>query len=211
MKTLKAILVVLFAAAVTTNLSAQKADTYKGQWSITPTVGLGGSNWMVDGDKDLTDEGFAWTVGANVEYSFNKTWSVNSGIRLVSLNSDFKDNITIDGDPVNGECIHQMYLELPILAGTRFRLGKNSHLQLKYGPYFAYGIGGKTTIDNVKYNTFSDLRRFDAGFDLHINFEFDQFVVGLEGRAGISKLDKDFDANNVAGFFNFGYRIPFSK
>lgn len=105
MRTLKAILVVLFVVAVTTNMSAQKADTYKGQWSVTPTVGFGTSNWVVDGDKDLTDE----------------------------------------------------------------------------------------------------------GFDLHINLEFNQFVVGLEGRAGMSNLDKDFDVNNVAGFFNIGYRIPFSK
>lgn len=116
-----------------------------------------------------------------------------------------------DGKDLGKAKVNMLYLELPIMLSARLHLTKTSNLVFSGGPYMAYGVGGKTSIDvwlpipgttgfhNVhkeyKLNTFGGMtdgnmgcKRFDAGVGLGIAYEYRRIVVDLEGQLGLVKV-----------------------
>ena len=95
------------------------------------------------------------------------------------------------------------------------------------GPYGAWGIGGKTkalgyswsssstpdwnTGNVVEINTFGkdglDLRRFDYGVAIGLSVEYRHYVIGVEGRLGLCKLQKELQGKNITGFVTAGYKF----
>lgn len=97
------------------------------------------------------------------------------------------------------------YLELPIHAGYKFNLGKNTKLLLEAGPYLAYGLGGK---DAVGRKMFSDyyFKRSDVGADAVIGLEFNKHIqLKLSYQHGLRQLqhDKYGDLN----YYNRGFNL----
>lgn len=97
------------------------------------------------------------------------------------------------------------YLELPIHAGYKFNLGKNTKLLLEAGPYLAYGLGGK---DAVGRKMFSDyyFKRFDVGADAVIGLEFNKHIqLKLSYQHGLRQLQhgKYGDLN----YYNRGFNL----
>ncbi|GKG76386.1 PorT family protein [Parabacteroides sp. AM58-2XD] len=148
---------------------------------------------------------FAYKVGVGMEYGFNKTWALQPSLNFVSKGS--KE----DGKDLGKAKVNMLYLELPIMLSARLHLTKTSNLVFSGGPYMAYGVGGKTSIDvwlpipgttgfhNVhkeyKLNTFGSMtdgnmgcKRFDAGVGLGIAYEYRRIVVDLEGQLGLVKV-----------------------
>lgn len=113
--------------------------------------------------------------------------------------------------------INMLYIELPVMMAARFHLTKSSNLVLSFGPYVAYGVGGKTLMDidekmipsttgytkfggKYKLDTFGSMskgkmggERFDAGLVLGISYETRRIVLGLEGQLGLVKVHDEID------------------
>lgn len=152
---------------------------------------------------------FAYRVGVGMEYGFNKTWALQPSLNFVSKGS--KE----DGKDLGKATVNMLYLELPVMLSARLHLTKTSNLVISGGPYVAYGVGGKTSVDvwlsipgstgfqkvhqKYKLNTFGSItdgnmgcKRFDAGVGLGIAYEYRRIVVGLEGQLGLVKIHDGF-------------------
>ena len=70
--------------------------------------------------------------------------------------------------------IRAFYFEIPLHIGCKHLLNKNLSLFESVGPYAAYGLFGKTEINDNKFNTFSSdkgLKRFNFGWGINIELE----------------------------------------
>ena len=63
----------------------------------------------------------------------------------------------------------------------------------------------------VEINTFGkdglDLRRFDYGVAIGLSVEYRHYVIGVEGRLGLCKLQKELQGKNITGFVTAGYKF----
>lgn len=89
--------------------------------------------------------------------------------------------------------LNAYYLELPIHIGYKYNLNEDFSLFGEFGPYFAFGLGGKhkvteldfdyegnETYNEYSYNTFDSMKRFDAGLGFRIGAEFKQkYTISL--------------------------------
>jgi len=89
-------------------------------------------------------------------------------------------NLDEDGD---GETYKPMYLEIPILASYRYDFSDAAQLQINFGPYFAYGIGGKV---ETLYDGEDDEEDFFGNYEDDDNAGYKHFDMGLQIGAGIT-------------------------
>lgn len=89
------------------------------------------------------------------------------------------------------------YLEVPVHFGYKYVFNENVAVFGEFGPYFSFGLFGKSKVksmgDDAKVDTFSDdggVKRFDFGFGF-------RFGVELNNRIPIS-VGYDFGLINVA-------------
>ena len=119
------------------------------------------------------------------------------------------------------ETLNPIYVQIPILGAYRFNLDDDWNLTFKVGPYFAYGVAGdaKYKGKDASGNTYSeteslfgdfDAKRFDAGVDVGIDFEYHRFVFGAEFERGFMSFspdDADFNIYNQAFYVTLGYKF----
>lgn len=154
---------------------------------------------------------FAYKVGVGMEYAFNETWVLQPSLNFVSKGAKEKE------ENLGKATMNMLYIELPVMMAARFHLTKSSNLALSFGPYVAYGVGGKTLMDidekmipsstgytkfggKYKLDTFGSMskgkmgcERFDAGLVLGISYETRRIVLGLEGQLGLVKVHDEID------------------
>ena len=74
-----------------------------------------------------------------------------------------------------------------------------------------YSDGIITVRNVVEINTFGkdglDLRRFDYGVAIGLSVEYRHYVIGVEGRLGLCKLQKELQGKNITGFVTAGYKF----
>lgn len=159
-----------------------------------------------------------YTFGVGVDYAINDMWAVQSGLNITAKGWKEED---MDEDE-NGKDVkyttkyNPVYLELPILAAVKFNIADNMKLVVNAGPYLAFGLGGKASIDAPgdpsmklfkKYAADSDeadyiggwednddantkramMKRFDLGLQYGIGLEFGHYLVNLSGQYGFIK------------------------
>ncbi len=118
------------------------------------------------------------------------------------------------------------YLEVPINFLYKPQLG-NGHLLLGFGPYLAYGIGGKAsyTIDNTSseddidftdgYNSNNDFdRKYYKPFDYGVNFLFGYQLssgvfVQMNTQLGLARINSENRGNtgDESNFKNTGFGL----
>lgn len=86
------------------------------------------------------------------------------------------------GSKSDGVTVNPMYLEIPVLASYRYNFSDAAQLQINFGPYLAYGIGGKFKYEDGDY----DIDFFGDGEDENDNAGFKRFDCGLQVGAGIT-------------------------
>lgn len=100
-----------------------------------------------------------------------------------------------------------LYLQIPILLSYRCDFSDAVQLQVNFGPYFAYGVGGKLKLerwdedgsDTYSYNFFGD-DLFVSDYDKKAPFKFNRFDCGLQIGAGFT-----FAKHYYVGFsYEFG-------
>ena len=148
-----------------------------------------------------------FNIGATVDFAFTDAFSLRPGVYFSM--KGFKDD--------NDDNIRFNYLETPILAIFSWSLNSNMSLELQTGPYFAYGIGGKTKDEGLaydpvtqksEYRTFEDkvfdhFDRFDWGLNAGVGLNIHQFYVGTAYELGITKIINGSRHNCY--MINFGY------
>lgn len=207
----------LFAlAALVIGASGAMAQTTT---EFSAKAGIGISNYMGDSKADPQ---FAYRVGLGVDITGTGIWGFQTGLNFEGLGArSSEDYMGLSAS------VHQLYLEVPLMATAGIRATDNLKVIFNAGPYLAVGVGGKSSVSTEDYdgkitlssNTFGedglDLRRFDFGIGLGSTLEIkEHFLVGLDFRIGCLKLDKNYDpdfedstARNFAGFLTFGYKF----
>lgn len=209
---MKKLILFVFAFAATMTASAQ----------ITWNVKVGGGWAMCTGDINGDMKGkFVGKIGVGIEKPLSANFSLMPSLEIAlkgtkcsnegSYYDDYYENYynySID------ENLSPLYIQIPVLGAYRFNLSDDWNLTLKAGPYFAYGISGK--YDNSYYNDdfdiFSDgdAKRFDAGVDVGVDFEYHRFVFGLEyerGFVSFAASDSDASIYNQAVYVTVGYKF----
>jgi len=111
--------------------------------------------------------------------------------------------------------INLYYLELPIHLLYKPLLG-TGRLILGFGPYFAYGLGGKTNYGGTSYDvTFENsndplkigrtFKPFDAGADLAAGYEFsNRLSFQLNAQLGLINISPDYENSTTIKNTGFG-------
>lgn len=187
---MKKLFVLAFAMAMTLTASAQ----------ITWNAKLGGGMSMCVGDDVVDFKGkFVGKAGVGLEKPITANFSLMPSLEFAMKGTAFK-GISDDTYSLN-------YIQIPVLGAYRLNLSDGWNFVLKAGPYFAYGISGKYG----DYDPFKDFntKRFDAGVDVGVDFEYHRYVFGMEYERGFVSFNKDssFDIFNQALYATVGYKF----
>lgn len=181
-------------------------------WSVKAGVGIAN---LTGSDIEDTKAKFGYKLGVGLECPFDQTWSLQTGLNLVSKGAK---SDKYDAEGAEGQVkVNAMYLELPVMAAARFVVDNTTNIVISAGPYLGVGVGGKSKVEakaggtkvTVEEDTFGDdaFRRFDFGLGIGVAAEFDRIVVGLDGQFGLNKLHKDVNAKNLSAFLTVGYKF----
>lgn len=121
-------------------------------------------------------EGFY--VGARGKYEFADAY-LTASLRLIRKGAD-----AYTGDSDSDDFLEAYYLELPIMVGDSWRVGRKVSLFAEFGPYMAVGIGGKAK--GEAYSDPSEVQHWDYSFFSKGNDSPRRFDCGLGLRAGVS-------------------------
>ena len=136
-----------------------------------------------------------------------------------------KSEDVILGQPFN-TTLKISYLEIPLNFLYKPLLG-NGHLLLGFGPYVAFGIGGKATYEGggssltekikfkktVKSSDPNDvvyIRPMDAGANLLVGYEFgNRISFQLNTQLGLTKINPEYEgvSNDKSSAKNTGFGI----
>lgn len=119
----------------------------------------------------------------------------------------------------NGSKVRLSYVEVPVNFIYKPALG-TGNLLLGFGPYVAFGVGGRAEDANgnkadITYNNELDItepnpqfRPFDAGGNLLAGYEFrNKFSVQLNGQLGLLNINPENGANDRARWRNTGWGV----
>ncbi|WP_344980669.1 porin family protein [Compostibacter hankyongensis] len=109
------------------------------------------------------------------------------------------------------------YLTLPIDFVYKPEMGDGSNWIVGVGPYLGYGLGGKvkggdeTTSDQDPFDSEFGLKRFDAGANVQVGYEFNNgFNIGLNTELGLLNLVQDGDNDNSFRNTSFGVSVGYT-
>ena len=208
---MKKILFILVCAACAFNASAQRASsssttffsTEKAEQSVTfgIRVGMNSSNMQFSGedDSDSPDNKIGFNAGVSVDIPMLQSLYLQTGLYYTTKGYKVEEN---DGDEKYTTKATPSYLEIPVMASYRYDFSDNAQLQVNFGPYFAYGIGGKYKEEwsykgekeEEKEDLFGKdkyLTRFDAGLGIGAGFTYSKFFFGLNYQFGLSNILQD--------------------
>ncbi len=206
MKTKVLIIIAFFAVAV--SASAQF------NWGVK--AGFNAST--IYGAKDNSDDDAkvnfrpGFHVGVMAQYMMTQKFGLESGLYYTTLGVNTSSEGSEDGYSYKYESkVNPSYLQLPISALYKIRVGENLSLNPSLGMYFGYGIGGKIK-DTYKFNGESESsdenyfgkvdgeewsNRFDMGATVGLNLQFEKFIIGLGYDYGFLKINKEKQDNNL--------------
>lgn len=178
MKKLKLSLVVAMLAIVTA-ASAQLNLGVKG--------GLNMSNMVGDEINDNNMK-LGFHVGLAADYDFAPSMAIQTGLLFTTKGTELNDN--------NNSNL--MYLQVPVHFAYKQEVTPGTRIVFHAGPYVAYGIGGKSKILGIEYDSFGDnsLKPFDAGLGLGVGAEFGRFIADIGWDMGLVNI-----ASDTAEFF----------
>jgi opacity protein-like surface antigen len=189
---------------------AQNSQTKDSKVSWNVKAGMNISNWT-GGEIEDTKAKVGFKIGAGMEYALDKTWSLQPSLFLTSKGAKVEEESNVT--------VNQVYLELPVNLQARVPVADKTNILFAAGPYFAYGVGGKTSggasFDGIDYtasmNTFGENRfkRFDAGLGLGVSLEVSKVIVGLEGQFGLTKIGDGNASDGSPKNINFGVTVGY--
>ncbi|MFZ4740705.1 MAG: porin family protein [Bacteroidales bacterium] len=203
-------------------------QSYSQQFRFGVKTGINFSNMRVSGFTGVTESSrFTFHVGAIVDYSFTKSFSLESGLILNSKGANFEIVSPINNSTIvvtTTQTLSPLYIELPINAVYKVDI-KPLKLQLFAGPYFGFGVSGNreteytaTGLPNgvtlaqllsaigvqnetvgLKYGgkDSDDLKLIDIGLNFGAGVEYNNFLFRLQYGLGLSNLSTTSADNEI--------------
>lgn len=205
MKTTQKLLLIVIFSFIVLNVTAQSLPL---SFGVKAGVNLSNSSWDLDGFDKKAKIGFQ--VGVTGEYAIAEGFYLQSGLSFTTKGSKIEISQYSDAKLT----VNQTYLQLPIYAAYKIDIAPATKIAFNVGPYFAYGLGGKTKIEGFddldiegfgidgKYDTYGSdglLKRFDLGLGAGVSAEFGKIVVGINYELGLLNLANKSDGED-AGF-----------
>ena len=201
MKKIKLSFLIVALLAVTTAVNAQMSYGVKAGLNLSNMYGKGihDDNAKPGFHVGLTaDYDFSYNVGLQTGLEFNtKGYKVKGGGLEYTQNS--------------------MYLQLPVHLAYKVDVTPGTTVALHAGPYLAYGVGGEVSLkagdwEGSSTKVFGDgasqLKRFDFGLGIGVDFVLTQFVVGLGWDMGLTDLSNVGSARkNQNAYLSLGYKF----
>lgn len=170
------------------------------------------------------DSRIGFNVGLRGEYSI--TNNVYIGGAFLFSQKGSKDEETAEFSGVSAKAKYTNnpgYLQIPVQVGYRFDLGNGVYVFGETGPYFAFGVCGKSKVEvegNVagfsgskesKADFFGDdgANTFDGGWGVRAGVEASGFQVHLGYEYGFSKLFATVDGQSGVHNSNFTIGVSY--
>lgn len=227
---MRKILLVALCAVCALTASAQRArststsffSTEKADDGVTFGVRAGLNFANCSGDVEDTDGRLGFNAGVIADIPLMRSLYVQTGLYLSTKGA--KNEVSYDGEKLE-ETISPMYIQIPVLASYRYNFSDAAQLQVNFGPYFAYGVGGKAKekysyageTDETENDVFGDgglLNRFDCGLQVGTGFTFAKhfnvsftYEFGLTNAANKDWYDADVSIKNSNCMLNIGYNF----
>lgn len=175
------------------------------KWNFGVEAGYVNSTLAVD-EYDVSGRS-GFKVGANAELTLRNNVSFESGLSYI------RKGAKIEGDKIGYTSISSIkfaemnYLQIPLMAGYKFNLGKNFSIKPEAGAYFAVGINGDSFVTGTdsfnqpyeaRVNTFSTTEstygvapfrpcnRADGGLSFALNLNYRHFTLKAEYDLGLA-------------------------
>ncbi|CCY90348.1 putative outer membrane insertion C-signal [Bacteroides sp. CAG:1076] len=171
-----------------------------------------------------SDGKLGWLIGADLEIPVDKV-SEDFFIQPSLLFLSKGDKCSTSGDVGDGDVAtvetteNAIFMEIPVMAGYRLNIADNFNLTFNAGPYFAFGLGGKSELGmdatlwgspiggGYEINTFDSIKRFDFGIGLGAGLEILQsWSVNLNYDFGLIPVI-DGGGKHRAFMFSVGYKF----
>lgn len=167
-------------------------------WTVTAGLNLTNMSFSQEGLHTSPDSRAGLNVGVYVDIPLIESIFIKSGLLYSAKGCKYEvGNYEETYSPA--------YLELPILASYRYSFSDAAQLQFNVGPYLAYGIGGKSKVENGRdsdeedfFGDNSDTQRFDAGLHLGAGITVSShYYLGLSYQWGFANvLSNSHDNHN---------------
>ena len=231
------------AAAVLLCVSASYAQSFRDMFRTDAKGGLeygirAGLNVSDISAKYVYDDGptekynfksqAGFHVGGVIGVPVTNGFYVQSGLMFTSKGARHTDKVE---DYKYVTSMFPVYLEIPVLASFRADVASSVNLQVNVGPYFDFGLGGKTssksTEDGETYKESipffgkstedkwrSGMKRFDLGLSFGAGVElWDHYYVGIKYDLGLvnmaikDELGEGYKAHNGTFAISLGYNF----
>lgn len=210
----------LIAILVMFGFSAMSQETEGIRFGLRGGVNFQNINGKdITGDKLENDLLTGFNAGVVVQIPVAPEFYFQSGL-LYTTKGAKSDNFLGSGASVE---LNPSYIELPLNFLYRPLLGQG-HLLLGFGPYVAYGIGGKATLgsDETDIEYVKDyssalpygqyLKRLDYGANLFFGYELSNGIsLQLNTQFGLAEINAEntnpLYANSKASFKNTGFGL----
>lgn len=211
---MKKILLLLTTILVGTSVQAQSLwDTSKPDQTFTFGV-RAGINFASSTENQATSTKTGAHFGVTADYNIIKSFSVSSGVFFVSkgFKGNFPDPYFVPGSNASSNTASKMtanYIQVPLLASWRIEAPSGVQFHVNIGPYYAYGISGKTDYQYYDRNniyrwdnqdTFGDKgfwKHQDIGLSGSVNVLIGHFTAGIGYEYGFSDVAKVFGKFNT--------------
>lgn len=182
---IKTLLMTAVMAVCSLAASAQSA----GEFRFGVTAGMNVAK-ITDTESDCR---IGFNVGVKGEYNFTKNVYGTAG--LLFTQKGMKAELI--GDKATLKC-NPGYLQIPVNIGYRFIVGDGVSVFGETGPYFAFGVCGKSKLLGEKADFFGDNagQTFDCGWDVKLGVEASGFQIGLGYEYGFTKVWEDTSSHN---------------
>lgn len=214
--------ILLFLLLATTSIAEEKKLT------VSIQCGMNGSNLVSDIKK--TKARLGYTVGVTIDYPLKNHFFFKTGLSLTkkgmkvtgeesyeklvyALNKLGYGNQEEEAYKTGRLIYNSLYLQLPLHLAYKVYTNDITKIVFDFGPYIAYGLGGKTSIrlgeNKYEEDTFQEnyMKRFDFGLGLGMSIELSKVVVSLGYDFSLTHSLKlaDIKGRNSCFYVNLGY------
>ncbi|WP_423126431.1 porin family protein [Gaoshiqia sp. Z1-71] len=202
------------------------AEAQSGSGGRTSFAILGGAGMQnlngkdMNGDKLENDMIIGYHAGVNIQFPVAPTFYVQPGLLFSAKGAENNDGLITNTYKLS-------YIEMPLNFVYKGKVG-NGYFMLGFGPYVAYGIGGKAIYEGGSVTVETDIefkkeveagdplttvyiKPFDAGANLFFGYElpaglFLQLNTQL-GLLDINPKDNRITGDNKSSLKNTGYGL----
>lgn len=135
-------------------------------------------------------------AGVGIEYPLSSNLSLMPSLEFAWKGCKLFETGTLD----------LYYLQVPVVLAYRFNVADAWNITVKAGPYVAYAISDHYKFDSGDSGSIG-AKKFDAGLDAGIDFEYHRFVFGVEAEMGFLKLTSVDYIKNLAFYGTIGWKF----